>query len=92
MSSLAKASIYLRDCVGSGLSKHQFKLLCSVFNVTTLVLSGFQTMVISEEFPEFRNLLTLLLEKCDLSDNFQMLANFLQHSPDLEKLTLGRCK
>jgi hypothetical protein len=45
MSSLAKASIYLRDCVGSGLSKHQFKLLCSVFNVTTLVLSGFQTMV-----------------------------------------------
>lgn len=48
--------------------------------------------VISEEFPEFHNLLTLLLEKCDLSDNFQMLANFLQHSPDLEKLTLGRCK
>lgn len=92
MSSLAKASIYLRDSVGSGLSKDQFKLLCSVSNVTTLVLSGFQTMVISEEFPEFHNLLTLLLEKCDLTDNFQMLANFLQHSPDLEKLTLGRCK
>lgn len=44
MSSLAKASIYLRDSVGSGLSK-DFKLLCSVSNVTTLVLSGFQTMV-----------------------------------------------
>jgi hypothetical protein len=44
MSSLAKASIYLRDSVGSGLSK-DFKLLCSVSNVTTLVLSGFRTMV-----------------------------------------------
>ncbi|EES12212.1 hypothetical protein BDA96_06G097000 [Sorghum bicolor] len=92
MSSLAEASIFLRNCVRSELSKDQFKLLCSLSNVTNLVLSGFQTMVIGEEFPEFQNLRTLLLEKCDLSDNFQMLGHFLQHSPNLEKLTLDHCK
>jgi hypothetical protein len=48
--------------------------------------------VITEEFPEFQNLRTLLLEKCDLSDNFQTLGHFLQHSPNLEKLTLEYCK
>jgi hypothetical protein len=48
--------------------------------------------VISEEFPEFLNLRTLLLEKCDLSDNFQMLGYFLQHSPNLVNLTLHYCK
>jgi hypothetical protein len=42
MSSLTEASIFLRNSVGSELSKEQFKLLCSV---TNLVLSGFQTMV-----------------------------------------------
>jgi hypothetical protein len=44
MSSLAEASIFLRNCVGSELSMDQFKL-CSLSNVTKLALSGFQTMV-----------------------------------------------
>ena len=35
---------------------------------------------------------SLLLEHSDLSDNFQMLGHFLQHSPNLEKLTLDHCK
>jgi hypothetical protein len=46
MSSLAKASIYLRNNVpGSKFSRDQFKLLCSVSNVASLALSDFQTMV-----------------------------------------------
>nr|CAB3487115.1 unnamed protein product [Digitaria exilis] len=47
--------------------------------------------VLTEEFPQFENLKTLLLEKCDLSDNFQTLGHFLQSSPSLEKLTLRYC-
>lgn len=94
--SLSKALIHLQDNI-----RHQrkligspFKLLDSVSNVTSLnlSLSDFKAMAISEEFPEFQNLRTLLLEKCDLSDNFQMLGHFLQHSPNLEKLTLRHCK
>lgn len=45
MSSLAKASIFLREDVRSKVPRNQFKFLCSMSNVTNLVLSGFQTMV-----------------------------------------------
>ncbi|CAL5067922.1 unnamed protein product [Urochloa decumbens] len=94
MPSLAKASIRL---LGNGpfrskLGDDQFKLLDSVSNVTSLYLSDFKAMVPCEEFPEFNNLGTLLLDQCDLSDNFQILAYFLQSAPNLEKLTLRRCK
>ncbi|KAG2572270.1 hypothetical protein PVAP13_7KG165200 [Panicum virgatum] len=96
MPSLGKASIHLRcDEVESKLSQNQLKLLCSVSNVTSLVLSGFTTMVLGEDpvtFPNFRNLRTLLLDNCDLSDNFKTLEHFLKNSPDLEKLTLRCCK
>ncbi|CAL5027372.1 unnamed protein product [Urochloa decumbens] len=88
------ASIHL---LGNGpfrskLGDDQFKLLDSVSNVTSLYLSDFKAMVPCEEFPEFNNLGTLLLDQCDLSDNFQTLAYFLQSAPNLEKLTLRRCK
>lgn len=48
--------------------------------------------VINEEFTEFQSLRSTELEDCDLSDNFHMLGHFLQHSPNLEKLTLRCCK
>ncbi|KAF0893185.1 hypothetical protein E2562_023208 [Oryza meyeriana var. granulata] len=81
-------------------SLNQFKFLSSLCNVTTLELSGFQTMcyifqVIPEEqveLPEFKNLKILSLDKCDLSDNFQLLMHFLLNSPNLEKITLRLCK
>ena len=46
----------------------------------------------SVTFPNFRNLMSLLLDICDLSDNFKTLEHFLKNSPDLEKLTLRCCK
>ena len=46
----------------------------------------------SVTFPNFRNLMSLLLDSCDLSDNFKTLEHFLKNSPDLEKLTLRCCK
>jgi hypothetical protein len=63
---------------------------CVPFSLLNKLYNTFQ--VIGEELPEFQNLRTLLLENCDLSDNFQMLGHFLQHSPNLEKLTLRYCK
>ncbi|WVZ85754.1 hypothetical protein U9M48_032641 [Paspalum notatum var. saurae] len=44
------------------------------------------------EFPTFKNLRSLLLDQCDLSNNFQLLCHFLQSSPNLEKLTVQCCK
>ncbi|RLM66369.1 hypothetical protein C2845_PM16G08270 [Panicum miliaceum] len=43
-------------------------------------------------FPNFRNLTTLFLGYCDLSDNFKTLEYFLKNSRDLERLTLRCCK
>ncbi|KAL6626259.1 hypothetical protein ACP70R_029985 [Stipagrostis hirtigluma subsp. patula] len=98
MPSLAKASIHLRDdrameycqLIGSELD-----IIRSVSNVTSLELSGFGTMVLgkgSRKFPEFRNLRTLLMNNCDLSDSFNTLGHFLRNSPNLEKLRLKLCK
>ncbi|KAF8714796.1 hypothetical protein HU200_027324 [Digitaria exilis] len=92
--SIVKVSIHLvnnSDCP-SKLGDDQFNLLDSVSKVTSLHLSAYKAMVLTEEFPQFENLKTLLLEKCDLSDNFQTLGHFLQSSPSLEKLTLRNCK
>ncbi|KAK3142538.1 hypothetical protein QOZ80_4BG0347870 [Eleusine coracana subsp. coracana] len=44
------------------------------------------------KFPAFSNLKTLLLDTCDLSDNFKTLGQFLHNAPNLEKLTLKHCK
>ncbi|GJN27558.1 hypothetical protein PR202_gb15588 [Eleusine coracana subsp. coracana] len=94
MPSLVKAHVHLWDNHGESVSEDQAKLLGSLSNVTSLELLGFQTMMFSEEsmaFPNFRNLKSLLLDSCDLSDNFKILEHFLKHS-HLEKLTLRCCK
>ncbi|CAL5031976.1 unnamed protein product [Urochloa decumbens] len=44
------------------------------------------------EFPMLENVRTLLLDKCDLRDNFRLLRHFLRSSPNLEKLTVRLCK
>ena len=44
------------------------------------------------KFQEFKNLRSLLLDRCDLSDDFKTLVFFLRGSPMLEKLTLRRCE
>ncbi|CAL4986886.1 unnamed protein product [Urochloa decumbens] len=98
-SSLSKASIHLhrhRDSEGmSKLGGDQLKLLCSVSNVTSLKLSGAGFLVLRYRptFQEFRNLRNLVLANCDLwDDDLHILAFFLRSSPNLEKLTLRRCK
>ncbi|CAL4991863.1 unnamed protein product [Urochloa decumbens] len=98
MPSIAKASIYLRDhrysVFSSKLCSDQFKLLCSISNVTNLELFGFGIMVLGEEpeVLEFKNLRNLLLDNCDLSNDLDTLVFFLQRSPVLEKLTLRCCE
>ncbi|XP_066335900.1 MEIOTIC F-BOX protein MOF-like isoform X2 [Miscanthus floridulus] len=98
--SLAKASIrikghgHLYSFVRSKLDGDQFKLLCSISNVTSLELSGVGSKVLGKEprFQKFKNLRNLMLNKCNLSDDFHILVFFLQSSPILEKLTLRCCK
>ncbi|GJN27554.1 hypothetical protein PR202_gb15584 [Eleusine coracana subsp. coracana] len=95
MPSLVTASVSLRrNMTHYPLYKDQVKLLSSMSTVTSLELSGFKRMVplLSIAFPEFKNLRTLTLDNCDLSDDFQMLGNFFRASPNLEKLTLRLCK
>ncbi|CAL4983548.1 unnamed protein product [Urochloa decumbens] len=99
MPSLVKTSIHLRDhrdseFESSKLGGDQFKLLCSVSNATSLELSGVGKKVLGKEptFQEFTNLRNLLLGSCDLRNKFRTLGFFLQSSPNLEKLTLRRCK
>ncbi|KAJ1271118.1 hypothetical protein BS78_06G104400 [Paspalum vaginatum] len=96
MPSLVKASICFKlppdaiDCID------QLKLLSNVLNVTSLELSGLFEMVLPDaepvEFPTFENLRSLLLDQCDLSNNFQLLCHFLGSSPNLERLTVRCCK
>ncbi|RLM70197.1 putative F-box/FBD/LRR-repeat protein [Panicum miliaceum] len=99
MPSLVKASIHLRghrhSVFDNGeLGGDQFKLLCSISSATTLELSGLGRTVLGEKptFQEFVNLRNLLLDKCDLKNDFRTLGFFLQSSPNLEKLTLRHCK
>ncbi|KAL6652715.1 hypothetical protein ACP70R_011640 [Stipagrostis hirtigluma subsp. patula] len=92
--SLIQASIRF-DVIYLGVidRKAQHKLLSNLFNATSLELSGFLKMILSDvEFPTFKNLRTLLLDKCDFSDNFQLLHHFVHNSPNLEKLTVRCCK
>ncbi|KXG26362.1 F-box/LRR-repeat protein At3g58930 [Sorghum bicolor] len=88
--SLAKASVRLR----SRKIVDALKILGSVSDVmTNLELS--QVMVLGEcsaTFPQLNNLRTLQLNRCDLSDGFQMLGLLLRNSPNLERLTLRWCK
>ncbi|CAN6251591.1 unnamed protein product [Urochloa humidicola] len=96
MPSLVKASIHLKHNYHEKMRDNQFQFLCSLFNTTSLDLQGWQAVVMpssdSVEFPTFKNLRSLLLDTCDLTDNFQLLALFLQKSPNLNKLTVRCCK
>ncbi|XP_047046906.1 MEIOTIC F-BOX protein MOF-like [Lolium rigidum] len=45
------------------------------------------------DMPEFHNLTTLILDECDFAyDEPTLLEYFLQHAPNLEKLTLKNCE
>ncbi|PAN43294.1 hypothetical protein PAHAL_8G227100 [Panicum hallii] len=98
MPSLVKASIHLQghrySLPNNKLGGDQFKLLCSISNATSLELSGVGKRVLGKKptFQEFMNLRNLLLDECDLRNDFRTLGFFLQSSPNLEKLTLRHCK
>ncbi|XBH57496.1 hypothetical protein VPH35_079086 [Triticum aestivum] len=61
-----------------------------------VVIIGFRFLVLGDDpglsFPKFKNLKTLSLEDCDISDDFLTLKHFLRNSPNLEKLMLPCCK
>jgi hypothetical protein len=46
----------------------------------------------SQEFPVLENLKALVLEECDIGQNFQALTSILWKTPKLEKLGLHLCK
>ncbi|WVZ78154.1 hypothetical protein U9M48_025912 [Paspalum notatum var. saurae] len=97
MPSLAKATICLKQHKPIITSlKGPYKLLCSLTNVRYLKLSGSNTLSLLNgrpaTFPTFPNIKTLLLDGCDMSDDFRMLGCFLSSAPSLEKLTLQHCK
>ncbi|CAO2042340.1 unnamed protein product [Urochloa humidicola] len=93
---LVKASIsYWSPDEEAAIQETQRKLVSNVGNVTTLELSDFLQIMVPDmepvEFPTFQNLRNLLLDRCDLRDDFQLLRYFLQKSPNLEKLTVRCC-
>uniref|UniRef100_A0ACD5UHP9 Uncharacterized protein n=2 Tax=Avena sativa TaxID=4498 RepID=A0ACD5UHP9_AVESA len=78
----------------------EYELLCNLYNVTRLELSGFMAIEKirpknggHQDLPKFHNLSTLLLEDCDLTGEvYNMLDLFLYNAPKLEELTLQNCK
>ncbi|KAI4980695.1 hypothetical protein ZWY2020_021180 [Hordeum vulgare] len=96
--SLVEASI--RSTRGAWVSRaDEYQLLCSLYNVTRLELSGFlalekiRTRPGHQDLPTFDNLTTLLLDECDLTGEvYNMLELFLNNAPNLEELTLQNCK
>lgn len=69
-------------------------LFIHFINFYNNVLTYHLFQVFNEEsttFQQFKNLRNLLLQNCDVSDDFQTLALFLENSPNLEKLTLRHC-
>nr|CAB3484587.1 unnamed protein product [Digitaria exilis] len=96
MPSLVNAKVYFKQDGPSDPPQVPCKILCSLINVRYLELSGLDTLLALHEdpdtFPTFSNFRTLLFNGCDLSDDFQMLACFLNNTPSLEKLTLQYCK
>jgi len=72
-----------RQCCAFCLHRYFLLLFHHIHNVVPCI-----HQVLGEDpvtFPNFRNLRTLLLDNCDLSDNFKTLEHFLKNSPDLEK-------
>ncbi|CAL5027369.1 unnamed protein product [Urochloa decumbens] len=74
----------------------RFKILGSgVSNmITNLEVAFSQKMELGEGSTviQFNNLRTLVLNRCDLSDDYQILGYFLRNSPNMERLTLVFCK
>ncbi|KAF7084996.1 hypothetical protein CFC21_088495 [Triticum aestivum] len=77
----------------------EYQLLCNLYNVTRLELSGFLALEKirmkrgHQDLPTFHNLTTLLLDECDLTGEvYNMLEFFLNNAPKLEELTLQNCK
>ncbi|XP_051193641.1 MEIOTIC F-BOX protein MOF-like [Lolium perenne] len=78
----------------------EYELLCNLYNVTRLELSGFLALdkirpknEARQDLPKFHNLTTLLLDDCDLTGEvYNLLDLFLYNAPNLEKLTLQNCK
>ncbi|CAM0945112.1 unnamed protein product [Alopecurus aequalis] len=78
----------------------EYELLCNLYNVERLELSGFLALEKirpkdegHQDLPKFHNLTTLLLDECDLTgEAYNMLDLFLYNAPNLEKLTLQNCK
>ncbi|GJN04833.1 hypothetical protein PR202_ga22408 [Eleusine coracana subsp. coracana] len=81
-------SIQLAESSNSWRLKRMY--LCNIF-----LDDRFTKHVFSEESTttckQFKNLRNLVLENCDVSDDFQTMALFLETSPNLEKLTLRHC-
>ncbi|TVU13647.1 hypothetical protein EJB05_37080, partial [Eragrostis curvula] len=97
--SLVKAYISLP--AASAKTDIQRELLASLFNVTSLYLSDFDTMAMFVDepaygFPVFRNLKNLSIERCfsdwsDWTGKFTALGSFVQNAPNLKKLSLCNC-
>ncbi|OEL16784.1 hypothetical protein BAE44_0022198 [Dichanthelium oligosanthes] len=68
-----------------------YKCSCKIQSLTS---HSVKTLVPGKEprIQEFKNLRNLLLDNCNLSDDFHILVFFLQRSPILGKLTLRRCQ
>uniref|UniRef100_A0A8I6YFK8 F-box domain-containing protein n=1 Tax=Hordeum vulgare subsp. vulgare TaxID=112509 RepID=A0A8I6YFK8_HORVV len=99
---LAEASVRLTEWNHRWLNLHQLEFLKSVgsflallSNVVNLHLQELGTMSLLDEsqdqFPVLRSLKTLLLEKCDVGEEFHALTGILWNTPILEKLGLHRC-
>ncbi|KAG2641056.1 hypothetical protein PVAP13_2KG144800 [Panicum virgatum] len=97
MDSLVRAEIYVLK-YQKALSQHsQHELLCSLNNVTSLKLVGFEVEGMlnekSHKFPTFHNMRTLDLHTCflddyELYDKLVALGSFVESAPCLEKLIL----
>jgi hypothetical protein len=46
----------------------------------------------SQDFPELHNLKTLILEECEIGQNFQALTSILRNTLKLENLGLHHCR
>ncbi|CAN6180452.1 unnamed protein product [Urochloa humidicola] len=99
MDSLVRAKIYVTE-YGSFSQQTERELLCSLYNVTSLKLVGFEAEVMlneeSDKFPIFHNMQTLVLHSCflddyELYDKLEALGSILQNAPCLEKLVLKYC-
>ncbi|EMS61712.1 hypothetical protein TRIUR3_17057 [Triticum urartu] len=91
MPSLVDASIQLSIGCDLATTAYESGLLAALYNVTSLHLLHFGVTDYLE-FPVLKNLRTLSLDECHISNDFMGLEPYLRKSRNLEKLTLRRCK